>query len=175
MAGKLSSRNSWRAKVEQCRPPAVVDVPPAQRHRWGGAKLLISSPKEIEAVVRGIRKGCLMTLDQLRSSLAKVHGADATCPLTTGIFLRIVAEAAEEDRHAGKHRITPYWRVIRGDGRLIDKFPGGASRQADLLQREGIHTEISPRTGKPIRVAPDRTPSAAITTKRKDRARGEED
>lgn len=63
--------------------------------------------------------------------------ADVTCPLTSGIFVRIVAEAAEEDRRNGKKRITPYWRVVKDDGSLKDKFPGGAKAQAKLLRAEG--------------------------------------
>ena len=57
--------------------------------------------------------------------------------MTTGIFVRIAAEAAEEDRRNGKTRITPYWRVIRDDGSLNDKFPGGVEHQAACLKLEG--------------------------------------
>ncbi len=48
-----------------------------------------------------------------------------TCPLTTGIFLRIAAEAAGEDDGSGKTRITPYWRVVKDDDSLNPEFPGG--------------------------------------------------
>ena len=53
--------------------------------------------------------------------LAHWHNADVTCPLVTGIFLRIVAEAAEEERLAGKSAITPYWRGARGwpNGKVV--------------------------------------------------------
>ena len=61
---------------------------------------------------------------------------DVTCPLVTGIFLRIVAEATEEDRMAGKSESTPYWRVVGEDGRLNQKFPGGMERQAERLRAE---------------------------------------
>ena len=52
--------------------------------------------------------------------------------------MRIVAEAAEEDRRAGKKRITPYWRTIKDDGALMEKFPGGALGQAAKLRDEGF-------------------------------------
>jgi alkylated DNA nucleotide flippase Atl1 len=53
--------------------------------------------------------------------------------------VRIASEAAEEDRKAGRpeSQITPYWRVIRDDGSLIDKFPGGTKAQAQRLMSEG--------------------------------------
>lgn len=53
-------------------------------------------------------------------------------------MIKIAAEAAEEERRVlGKKRVTPYWRIIRGDGKLMEKFPGGRSRQARLLRAEG--------------------------------------
>jgi alkylated DNA nucleotide flippase Atl1 len=66
--------------------------------------------------------------------------------LTTGIFIRIAAEAAEEDARKGKTRITPYWRVVKDDGSLNPKFPGGVKRQAEKLRAEGHR--IVPGAGK---------------------------
>jgi len=72
--------------------------------------------------------------------------ADFTCPLTTGIFIRIAAEAAEEDLSRGEKEITPYWRVIKADGSLNEKLPGGTEAQAARLREEG-HS-IEPGKGK---------------------------
>jgi len=86
--------------------------------------------------------------------------ADSTCPMTLGIFLRIISEAAEEDRLNGKNmsraqsreRITPYWRVIKDDGSLNPKFAGGVESHAKLLRKEGH--KITPGKGKkPPKVA----------------------
>jgi hypothetical protein len=68
-------------------------------------------------------------------------------PTWHGIFLRIVAETAEEDMAAGKKRITPYWRVLKAGGSLNEKYPGGVSRQAGLLKSEG-HKVVFVRPGK---------------------------
>jgi hypothetical protein len=57
--------------------------------------------------MRGIRKGRVMPVSQLRGYRAGKYAADTTCPLLTGIFVRIAAEAAEEDARAGKSHITP--------------------------------------------------------------------
>ena len=67
-------------------------------------------------------------------------------PLVTGIFVRIAAEAAEEDAAAGKTEITPYWRVVKEDGSLNPKFPGGVQRQQEHLREEGHR--IIPGSGK---------------------------
>jgi len=70
--------------------------------------------------------------------LAADFAVDVTCPLTTGIFVRIAAEAAEEDRMNGRKRIAGYWRVIKDDGTLNPKFPGGVAQQSRYLRREGL-------------------------------------
>ena len=61
-----------------------------------------------------------------------------TCPITTGIFVRICAEAAEEEKKLGKKKITPWWRVINPDGSLNKKFPGAPNLQARYLKKEGF-------------------------------------
>lgn len=99
--------------------------------------MLIATPKLIDALVRQIPSGRLATVAQIMARLAKDHKCDSTCPMTTGIFLRIVAEVAEEDSGAGRKQVTPYWRVIKTDGSLNDKFPGGTARHAGQLRAEG--------------------------------------
>jgi len=96
--------------------------------------------------VRTVETGKLVTVDQIRRRLAKDYGGDSACPLYTGIFLRIAAEAAEEDLTNGATEITPYWWVVKADGRLNEKFPGGVDAQAAHLREEG-HT-IEPGKGK---------------------------
>ena len=67
-------------------------------------------------------------------------------PIDYRNFVRIAAEAAEEELRAGKKQVTPYRRVIRDDGSLNEKFPGGAKAQARHLKEEG-HS-VSPGKGK---------------------------
>jgi len=114
--------------------------------------MLVPSPTEVEAVMRTIPKGTLMTTSALRNLMAGKFHANASCPIATGIFARIVAEATEEDAAAGKAKIVPYWRVVKDDGSLNPKFPGGAERQAERLAQEG-HDIIPAKGAKPPRVA----------------------
>jgi len=145
---RLAEGKTWRGKLKEEHPNhgKLVPIPPRWRRKFGSGKMLIPRPLEVDAVVRRVRKGKLATQSLVRAELARRAGADAACPLTTGIFLRIVAEAAEENRRAGKTRVTPYWRVIKDDGRLNDKFPGGAKAQAALLRSEGF--TVRPGRGK---------------------------
>jgi alkylated DNA nucleotide flippase Atl1 len=98
--------------------------------------MLIASPLAVAEAVEQVPAGRVITMGGLRAQLAERYGAEYTCPLTTGIFLRIAAEAAVEEGDGGRQ--TPYWRVVRDDGRLLDKLPGGAAAQAKLLLAEGV-------------------------------------
>ena len=114
--------------------------------RLGRGTMLIPKPLDVDAVIRKTGKGSLITTSEIRARLARDNKADVACPLTTGIFIRIAAEAAEEDLRNGKKRVTPYWRVVRDDGSLMEKLPGGAKAQARRLEDEG-HM-IEPGKGK---------------------------
>ena len=94
----------------------------------------------------------LVTVSRIRARLAADAGADHACPMTTGIFIRIAAEAAEEARRAGRTRITPYWRTIKQDGSLNETYPGGAKAQAAKLRQEGFKFEKVGKGAKPPRV-----------------------
>lgn len=60
------------------------------------------TPLLVDELIRKVPKGKLVTVEQVRERLAKDFKADSTCPLTTGIFIRIVGETAEEDLQMGK-------------------------------------------------------------------------
>ena len=140
------AQKSSREKLERQGLPKLVDDP------RGRGRMLIPRPLDVDALVRRVQRGKLATVDQIRERLARDSGADLTCPLTTGIFLRIAAEAAEEDASRGETDITPYWRVIKVDGSLNEKLPGGAEAQAIRLRKEG-HAIEPGRGRKPPRVA----------------------
>ena len=146
MTGKFTSRTSWREKLEREDHSKIVQIPPRMVKRFGGGTMLIPKPLDVDALIRKTGKGSLITTSEIRGRLAMDNKADVTCPLTTGIFIRIAAEAAEEDLRNGKKRITPYWRVVRDDGSLKEKFPGGVKAQVERLEGEG-HM-IEPGKGK---------------------------
>jgi len=136
---KFTSRTRWRAKLEKPQAPKIVDIPPKMA-RFGSGTMLIPTPQLVDELIRKVPKGKLVTVAELRRKLAADFDADVTCPLTTGIFIRIAAETAEEDRANGAARVTPYWRVVKEDGSLNPKFPGGAAQQKRYLRVEGFAT-----------------------------------
>jgi len=131
--------------------PKVVAVPAKFQKQMGGKRVLIPTPLMVGELVRKVRKGKLVTVGQLRKHLAAQFKADSTCPMTMGIFLAIVAQAAEEDLQEGKKRIAPYWRVLKKDGGLNPKFPGGVQSQAARLKAEG-HRIVAGKGKKPPKV-----------------------
>jgi len=133
----MKTRKSWREKLEHSCGGKIVEMPPAMAKRMGTGTLLVPKGVDVERAMRLAKRGQLITQGQIRDRLAREAGADYTCPITTGIFVRIAAEAAAEDERAGKQRVTPYWRVVRDDGSLIEKLPGGAAGQAARLAEEG--------------------------------------
>jgi len=137
MKNKFTSKILWREKIERITEFKVTDVPLRMQKRFGKGKMLIPRPSDMESLIKKIRKGKLITKNDLRNRLSADFNADVTCPITAGIFLRIIAEAAEEESENGKKVITPYWRVINNDGSLNVNFPGGEKHQAEYLKKEG--------------------------------------
>lgn len=145
---KLAKGKTWRMKLEQQHPNhgKIVRLGSKVPKSWGKGTMLIPRPLDVDALMRKVRKGRLLTASILRAKLAEQAGSDMACPMTTGIFISIAANAAEEDRQGGKKRITPYWRTIKDGGKLNEKYPGGAQAHAALLREEGF--EIVPGKGK---------------------------
>lgn len=105
--------------------------------RWGPGTFVIPAPLEVDAVMKMVPRGRLITITEIREKLAKKHGATIGCPLTTGIFAWVAAHAAEEERREGKEEITPYWRTLKSGGVLNEKYPGGVENLTRLLEAEG--------------------------------------
>ena len=129
----MKARKTWREKLEIDKPRKIVEIPDRMRRQCGEGRMLIPTPLDVDAAIRRIPEGRVMTRGELRKELAHQFGADTSCPLCVGMFVRIAAEAAEE----GGSDKAPYWRVIADDGKLNPKIPGGVEAQAAALRREG--------------------------------------
>lgn len=138
--------------IEKLRKPQSVEIVrklPERIAHWGppGATMVISTPAEIDDVVRKIPKGKLATMTMLRAELSRRNGTDIACPITSGIFLGIVAKAAAEMEEMGAKRVTPWWRVLKSDGTLNEKMPGGIAGHRRRLEAEGFRCEKKGKTG----------------------------
>jgi hypothetical protein len=125
----MHSRTPWRLKLRPEQAPQLVADP--------RGRMLVPTPMLVAKALRRVPAGRLITPARLRTRLARQLDADLTCPMTTGIFLSILAGATEEALAEGRRAVAPYWRVVDEKGRLPPKFPPGPARQAAHLRAEG--------------------------------------
>lgn len=125
--GKTAKGKSWRQKFDGAKQPHVVTLESAFAGVPAGARLFIASPRLIADRIATIPFGTTREPSDLRADLARAHDADATCPVSTGIFLRIVAEEALERIAAGMPvaEVTPFWRAIAPGSPLAAKLSCG--------------------------------------------------
>ena len=89
-----------------------------------GDRMYISSPEEIKSFIINIPRGTSKSLKEMRLDLANTKGADNTCPVTTGIFLRIAVEASLEEQSKKKLKKPklPFWRIIDEKSTIAKKL-----------------------------------------------------
>ena len=128
-----------RDVTEALSKDVLVDTSPDQARRFGvSGKMLKPSRATIAAAVSRVPQGTVMPITELRQKLANEHGAQTTCPFLTKRALIAIAEDASAT--------TPYWRIVRANGAMIDYFPGGAAAQAKRLRAE-VTAATSPPKG----------------------------
>ena len=138
MGSKSKPRKSWREKLADSKDlPKVEKITEKMSRRWGTGTVVIPAPKEVDEIMKEVPKGKLITINQIRAKLAQKHNATIGCPITTGIFAWIAANAAEEAAAEGREDITPYWRTLKSGGVINEKYPGGVEAQRELLEKEG--------------------------------------
>lgn len=97
-------------------------------------KMVKPSVDTVRAIVKTVRKGSVITLEQLREKIATDLKVDSACPASTTKVLQVLAK--EENPIA-------YWRVIKKKGELFPKFPNGVEGHAALLEQEGFTIDTS--------------------------------
>ncbi len=97
----MAKRKSALDHLNSGRQPHIVHMippgAPGYREAAGGA-MVISSPAKVDELVRRLEPGQVVTLDHLRSAIARRHAVAVACPVSTAIFLNMCARATEERR-----------------------------------------------------------------------------
>jgi len=114
-------------KVEKLTNPRMIE-------RCKADSMVIAAPLEYDKLIKKVPAGKLTTMDRMMAYMARKHGAGCACPMTAGIFVNISVHASEE--RGGKDE-TPWWRVLKKDGVLNEKFPGSIESQKIRLEAEG--------------------------------------
>ena len=134
----MTKKKSWMEKLHQSKDlPKVVKLNKERAEHWHGETMTVPAPIEVNEIMSKVPEGKLTTIAEIRQIVAKKHKTDIGCPLTCGIFAWIAANAAEEEREAGKKNVTPYWRTLKAKGEINQKYPGGIQVQKMLLEKEG--------------------------------------
>ena len=105
----------------------------ASIEKYGGEIIYFAPPIDYDRVMKKIPFGKVVTVGEIRKFFAKQSGADFTEPITAGIFVSIAAWAS----HQRSEDETPYWRTLKANGELNEKYPGGALAQKEKLENEG--------------------------------------
>lgn len=142
---------SWKEKLADSKGlPKIGRVMGNMTKRWGTGTMVVPAPKEVDAIMKRVPPGRLITINEIRAKLARKHKTNICCPITTGIFAWIAANAAAEAERAGEKSITPYWRTLKSGGILNEKYPGGI---ADLRKRLGAEGHKVTKQGSKFVVA----------------------
>ena len=131
---------TWTEKLDNGRKPKIVRIAKAFAGIPAGSNMVVSTPREVDSLLKKIPAGRFLTQNELRRKLAGRHGADAACPISTGIFLRIASEAAWEQMKAGKDSsaVTPFWRAVAPGSPLARKLSCGEAFVKRMQREEGI-------------------------------------
>ena len=105
--------------------------------KYGGDTMYFAPPIDYDKVMRLVPCGKLLTVGTIREFFAKQNGADFTEPITAGIFVSIAAWASYQRTDDE----TPYWRILKANGELNEKYPNGIEAQKEKLEAEG-HTIV---------------------------------
>lgn len=138
MKAKPKLKLNWREKLADDKGlPKVERITEKMSQKWGTGTVVIPAPREVDEIMRKVPRGKIITINEIRKVLAQKHGATIGCPITTGIFAWIAANAAAEASREGRTKITPYWRTLKSGGEINEKYPGGAEAQKERLEKEG--------------------------------------
>jgi alkylated DNA nucleotide flippase Atl1 len=113
-------------------------------HKMGvnaGDPVVLVNASEIIPIMAKVPKGKVITIREICQKIARNHKVKGCCSLTTGIFIMTIANAAEEAIANGDKSALveiPYWRTLKADGFLNEKYPGGQEAHKGLLENEGF-------------------------------------
>lgn len=89
-----------------------------------GQRLFIATPQIVDEYINAIPCGETRTIQRMRREMARRRQCDASCPVSTSIFIRISAQAAIDALNDGKptSEITPFWRLLTSSDTIAKKL-----------------------------------------------------
>ena len=117
------ARKTWSEKMK-AKPPHHVILDKDFAGIPKGSKLHISCPVEVAEELKSIKPGSIISIQAFRRRLADKNTCDASCPVSTSLFLRIVAEHTWEEfsRTGSTKDLAPFWRVVESNSPMAKKL-----------------------------------------------------
>jgi hypothetical protein len=130
---------TWAERLAASDGIDIRPVPEGRRSMTPGKSMLYPSARMVYDAIREVPEGRTITPKELRASLADQYDAEYTCPVTTTMMLRIVAEAANEawGNGAGRDEIAPVWRVLDAKASALRKLTFDPAWILEERAREG--------------------------------------
>ena len=134
------ARKTWHEKLHSDKPHKVARLDKKFADMPEGCLMFIATPLIVDDYIKEIPYGQHKELKAMRAELAQAYGADKTCPVTAGIFLRIASEAAYEEYVSGKKEseITPFWRMLQPGMKIVSKLACGEEFIRVQRKKEGL-------------------------------------
>jgi hypothetical protein len=147
MTPKTKRPTDWRKRFDKAKPPKSVMLHTDFAGIKAGTVMYIGSPGVFANYIARIPSGETRTIERMRNELARRNDAAATCPVTTAIYLKVVAEVALDDLDKGKplESVVPFWRVIEPGSKIARRLTCDTTMIAHFraLEAKG-DTEDSP-------------------------------
>ena len=105
-----------------------------------GSLMYVGTPAVVETYIRSLEHGTTSNIGAMRKRIARQRRCDGMCPVSTSFFLRTVVEAAMEEIADGAQpsAVTPFWRLIAPDDKIVRKLPVDADWLRARRDEEGI-------------------------------------
>lgn len=136
-------RESWAALAAKPRQTKRVRLDAAFAGIPAGAMLFVGTPDVVNHYIEKIPRGETRSIERMRRDIARNHRCDAMCPVSTAIFLRMVAERAWDEMQSGApvERVTPFWRVIEPGSTIAKKLRADSAWLSHQRALEAARTE----------------------------------
>ncbi len=118
------AKKTAREKLAAEKQPKKVVMDKSWAGMQPGQTMLVATPLIVDAYIRDIPHGATKSIAEMRDELAVQQDCAGTCPMSTSIFVRMVAEAALEDLEDGKavSDVSPFWRMISSQDKMTKKL-----------------------------------------------------
>lgn len=131
MKGVSNMAKTWQQKFEAKKIEEIKQLEIDFADIKAGETMLISTPAKIVDYINSIPDNENRDIATMRKDLAIQAGTDKTCPVTSAIFTRIVAERSLELMAENKKPLAPFWKVVDPKSPLAKKLSCGP----ELLQQ----------------------------------------